>query len=258
MYRVYWYNDLTDKWTKYLYPDKPIAASGKEWHEYEKKQKETPVRYWFAETLPEIIEHVFWPFEKFHDLKYWIYYRFMPRHQYNKIETKLEPGYYDVDTRMLHGMFEMLVDFIEVEKAWMHVISDEKPLTRRTSWNFRDPKAGLAHLDWEISLGDTSLPIEEQNPSQAFHAAESKELYNWWKNIRPNRPDPYESDAWDEYMKKIDKDEYFMQSHDEATPEDDKKSKEMFNKTRNLEVLYNQEDEDMLIRLIKIRQGLWT
>ncbi len=92
-----------------------------------------------------------------------------------------------MDTRLLYAMFDMLADFVEVEKAWMNVVfTKRKPWSGwgRTHW-WRSRDEGLAHLEWEIGLGDPNLPEEERNEQQAKDAQEVKDLYTWWKDGVP-------------------------------------------------------------------------
>ena len=49
------------------------------------------------------------------DLSYAFKYRFVREHQYNIVRTGLKPGYYDVDTCMLHSCFALLLRFIEAD-----------------------------------------------------------------------------------------------------------------------------------------------
>jgi hypothetical protein len=65
---------------------------------------------------------------------------------------------------------------------------------------------------------------------QSHCAQEQKELYLWWKDIRPTRVDPFDNVIWDDPNKsRFDAEE------------------EQF-----------EEDTEMLIRLMKIRRSLWT
>ena len=88
--------------------------------EYKKQQDELKSKWWgktylFFKHLPTKLEN----------LKYWVTHRTIDK--YNKIEIpSLKPGYYDKDTQMLHGMFDLLVDYVECELAWMQLILSEE------------------------------------------------------------------------------------------------------------------------------------
>ena len=45
---------------------------------------------------------------------------------------------------------------------------------------------------------------------------------------------------------------------EDKSPEEAEMCKTALDKTREIEEAYNKEDEEMMIRLIKIRQSLWT
>jgi hypothetical protein len=182
---------------------------------------------------------------------------------------------------MVHGMFETLVDFIEIEKAWMMVIFGQTENQKKfgykwyelswlTNWMFsrRHPEAGLAHLKWEMALttddawyGHHQESIEGAKAEgtyglpthQALMAKEQYELYNWWVNIRPKRKDPYETaDALSSgsiFSGFID---------DDKEPPAREEITKAVDIVTEMEKAYDAEDEEMLIRLIRIRKSLWT
>lgn len=116
--------------------------------------------------------------------------------KFHVIPSGLPPGdYYDVDTRMLHGCFSLLVDYVECDAAWMHVVFDEaaRKCYRMPWWQFnrwirwkrwRCANAGMAHLQW--------MSLHSHEPNAAAKYAKLTDLYLWWVNLRPTRtyPDP--------------------------------------------------------------------
>lgn len=248
---------------------KPLAATMKEWREWETRvRSEEPFRYWLNETVPDFFhdlgKSIMAPY---HNTRQWIRHNFFDK--YHVINTGLKPGYYDSDTRMLNGMFALLVDFVEVEKAWIHVVFDKEARTTFTypwyslGWlrfkSFRNPAAGIAHLAWEMSLDDPNLDEYSQSPSQAASAREQLALYDWWTNIRPNRIDPYDASGWTDYCERsrAENGKYYLWE-DERSPEDTAISQASLNKLHEIEQAYEAEDEEMLIRLIRVRRHLWT
>ncbi len=248
--------------------DKPIALQWHEWDEWHlTTRKERPIAYWLNETAPDFFKDIRKTITKpFNDLRYAIRVRVFDR--YHVIPTGLKPGYADSDTRMLHGMFTLLVDFVEVEKAWMHVVFDREAQKQyqhpwwSLGWTrfraFRDPAAGLAHLQWEMTLDDPTLPVHERSPSQAQAAIEVWVLYHWWKDIRPTRPDPHDAGGWSEYCKLREQlGKHFLDTRQES--EDvERLRRTALDRTHAIEEAQHQEDEDMLVRLVKIRRSLWT
>ena len=249
---------------------KPVATTMQGWREWETRTKaQEPFRYWLNETVPEFLDDVWTGFmSPYHKTRQWIRHHFFDK--YHVINTGLKPDYYDVDTRMLHGMFNLLVDFIEVEKAWIHVVFDKEARCKfeypwwSLGWarfkSFRNAEAGLAHLNWEMSLDDPSLDEYARSDSQAQGAREQFALYDWWKNVRPLRPDPYDASGWTDYCERSRQANggNIMWDTEDTTPEDKEESRAALDKLHDIEQAYEAEDEEMLIRLIKIRKALWT
>lgn len=154
----------------------------------------------------------------------------------------------DPDNILLHANFQILKDFIEIELAsWSDsddTTSNKTILSKFRSrfrfnrrHNLRNPEAGIAHLEWEIA---------ETTGIQREAAIEKKELYDWWVNIRPYREDPFS-------YKLIWKDN--TPSFNNSFTTGDRLSLDLSN---NLSNFYDQEDTEMLHRLINIRKSLWT
>lgn len=248
--------------------DKPIALQWHEWEEWEACMRaERPLAYWLNETVPDFFDDIRRSITKpFNDVRYWIRYRVFDK--YHVIPTGLEPGYHDSDERIMHGMFQLLVDFVEIEKAWMHVVwSDDNCQKFQVPWysrgffrikNWRSREAGLAYLDWECTLGNPLLPEFERCESQAATAYETIELYKWWTEVRPNRPDPHDASGWGEYYRKREESGRSMFDTRNETAEDDQESRRILDLTRKIEEEQHKEDEEMLVRLVKIRRSLWT
>lgn len=248
--------------------DKPCALQWHEWEEWEKAMRtERPFSYWLNETVPDFFKDIRKAIKRpINDARYAIRVRVFDR--YHVINTGLKPGYHDCDERLLHGMFNLLVDFVEVEKAWMHVAFDKDERKRRKhpwwslGWTrfkaFRDPQAGLDHLKWEATLDDPKLPINERSIDQAAAAREVMELYHWWKEIRPWRPDPMDASGWSDYCEQRSKSGRHLLNMRHDDQEEAQLTHDILDLNRKIEEEQHQEDEEMLIRLIKIRRNLWT
>lgn len=278
----YWSGSKFADWVRKRFADntKPNAATMSEWREWKKDFRTAhPFIYWFTEDfLNDVQDVVNYPRDKLIDFRYWGYNRFVSKPHF--MDTKLKRGqYHEVDTRILHGLFETLVDFVEIEKAWMNVVFSEEerekyglPWWKRVPqflrWKqWRCPEAGIDHLKWEMSLVNecewmtdderANAPECGQPTSQAIAAREVFELYHWWKNVRPNRPDPYDESGWTAYCdsRRRDTDDLFFE---DSTDEEKAQSSASLNSLHDIEKTYDDEDEEMLIRLIRIRQHLWT
>lgn len=126
----------------------------------------------------------------FRKIKYYIRNRW--HRKTHVLPTGFKPGeYHDLRERLLYGCMEALVDFVEVEKAWMAFIGDDDNKIK-LDLHGRNTEAGLGYLDWEMALTDS--------PNQAAAAKEVAELYHWWKVDRPARPDPFDPNNYGSWI----------------------------------------------------------
>jgi len=256
-------------------------GTSEEWHEWETRAKrDYPVRWWIAEEgLGHIQDFVTWPVRKLYDVKYYINNRWVSRtHSLTAHPRDIKPGdWRDVGNRFLPCLFNELVDFVEIESAWHHIAwnDDAKEKYRAPFWasgwfrwrTWRCPEAGLASLDWSISLvWDKDWGVDETSPefgkptSQAIRAKEIKDLYIWWTTVYPNRPDPHDASGWSEYCDRLreEKGSDHWIGMNSKSPETEKMGKKALKLSQKIEEAYDKEDEAMMIRLIKIRDSLWT
>jgi hypothetical protein len=263
---------------------KPHAETSEGWAAWNKLAKKSyPFRYWLAEEGLDIIQNaiMFVP-DKIYSVKYYINNRFVTRtHQLTAHPRDIKPGQWqDVGNRFLPCLFNELVDFVEIELAWWHVAWDQdarkKFVAPWWAWGWfrwrtwRNPECGLANLEWQRKLisdeGYGLTPEDEKfgKPTQqAIQAQEILDLYTWWTVERPKRVDPHEASGWSAYCdeKRNEKDEdgeSLGLFRDEKTPEQRERVSKMLDECSKLEKQYEDEDEEMMIRLIKVRHGLWT
>lgn len=217
---------------------KPLALGWDEWEVWRQEAKQQhPYRYWIAEELLDFLQDVVnCPMDIYHTIEVYIRNRYIDKIHY--LRTGLKPGeYYDLDWRILNGLFNELVLYVEVELAHtMKAYKDRK-------YKFikgRCKQAGLDHLNWAGQLNmneDYGITPEDKEygkpTAQAISAKKILELYNWWLD-REYRTDP----------------------HDLFTKEKD--GKYYYRKIAKMEDEYDKEDTKMLIELIKIRGYLWT
>lgn len=259
------------------------CGTSEEWNEWETRAKQDyPVRWWLAEEGLDYLQRiVYWPTDKLYDIKYYINNRYITRtHSLTAHPSDIKRGEWrDVGNRFLPCLFNELVDFVEVELAWWHLAwanaEDKKkynaPWWRFGWWNirlWRCPQAGLDNLKWQSELvwkeDEVSDPKKIGEPTyQAKNAQEILALYKWWTETYRNRPDPYDASGWSEYCdrKREEKgeDESMMSFFGEPKSKELKKfGDQALKKLRNIELAYEKEDEAMMIRLIKIRNSLWT
>jgi hypothetical protein len=234
--------------------NKPDAATSEEWDTWNHTFKTRhPILYPVIEDwLDKAQDVVMFPYDVFDSIRVYIRNRFVTRT--HLMDTTLTPGeWHETDERMLYGMFNTLVDFVEIEKAhmWNICSSDEDGIKKRSRWlrwgEDRAPEYGIAYLNWEIKLED------EYCARQVDCAQEQLDLYTWWKDIRPNRPDAYEVTGWNELN-----DDLPINSTMAYDTELSQQIREASIKVGELEEQWHDEDNQMLIRLINIRRSLWT
>ena len=249
-----------------------------EWHDWEVRAKSAhPVRWWIAEEgFDYIQDFVTWPIRKIYDAKYYINNRWVTRtHSLTAHPRDIRPGdWCDVGNRFLPCLFNELVDFVEIESAWSHIAWGSKedrakynPPFWATGWwrwrTWRCPQAGIDHLDWAMTLTNTDWCEPDHKDygkptGQAIRAKEIKELYTWWTTVYPARPEPHDISGWSEYCeKKRDLNDGRLFGSKE-TVELKKQGNQALKLTTKIEKQYADEDEAMMIRLIKARDSLWT
>ena len=256
------------------------AGTAEEWDDWTTAaQMKHNFRYWLAEEgLGYLQDFVTWPVRKIYDLKYYINNRYITRtHALSASPVDIKPGtWMDVGNRFLPCLFNELVDFVEVETAWSHIVWGNKedrakynPPFWATGWwrwrSWRCPQAGLDHLDWAMSLKFDEDWIDKNDPKfgkptpQALAAKEIKELYVWWTETYRNRPDPMDASGWTAYceLSRLANGGKLNFSGDK-TPALKKAGTQSHKALRKIEAAYEKEDEQMMIRLIRVRNSLWT
>lgn len=233
----YWSNSKFANWIRG--EDKPYALEWHKWEEWENNQKkQRPFRYWLSDTfLKKLQDIVYFPLDVYHTVKVYIRNRYIDKLQY--LHTGLKPGeYYDLDYRIINALFNELVDF--VEKDLSHLMRSDRTKTYKFK-NGRSIEAAYDYFKWANNLKHGGNLTDQAKASRKI-----QKLYEWWKNERPKRIDPFATSEF---------------SYDIDEILDSKKIKQ---KQKDLKKAYNleleQEDEDtrMLIQLIKIRNHLWT
>jgi len=255
------------------------AGTAEEWDDWTTTaQMKHNFRYWLAEeALGHIQDFVTWPIRKIYDAKYYINNRWVTRTNSLTAHAKdIKPGQWqDVGNRFLPCLFNELVDFVEIETAWSHIAWGEKEDTAKYNppfyasgwWRWRVwrcPQAGLDNLKWQSELIHNEEyckdePYYMKPTPQAVKAQEILALYTWWTEVYPNRPDAYNASGWTDYCEasRLSNGGKINWSSDKS-PELKKQSSKAHKALQKLEADYEKEDTDMMIRLIKVRHGLWT
>ena len=256
----------------------PGALTSEGWDAWHTKaQAAHPIRYWIAEEgLDYLQKFVYYIPDKLNDIRYYINNRWVSHsHALTAHPRDIQPGNWsDVGNRFLPCMFNELVDFVEIEQAWHHCIWSDDMKTKydvpwyRKGWlrwrTWRSAEAGMEYLRWAETLTNEEFLEEGEKhkaepTSQAKAAKEIIQLYTWWTVTYRNRPDPYEASGWTAACEASrianggrlsfsgDKDPVLKKASDKA-----------HKLLQKIEADYEKEDEEMMIRLIKIRGSLWT
>jgi len=205
---------------------KPFALSFDDWNIWKEKQrKERPWRYWMSDTvLRKLQNFLYYPSDLWYSIRCYTKNRYLT--QTHNLKTGLKKGeWHDLDTRILYGLFNELVEFVEVELAHLNNLDRKKKYKFK---NGRCVEAAYDYFQWANNLQGENNHVQREN------SIKIKELYEWWKHTRPNRDDPIVS-----ITKESHGDKYYQLIYD-------------------IEKDYDDEDTEMLIDLIKIRNCLWT
>ena len=255
------------------------AGTAEEWDEWTVAAKmKHNFRYWLAEEgIDYVQKFVYYIPDKLNDIRYYINNRWVSHsHALTAHARDIKPGNWcDVGNRFLPCMFNELVDFVEIEQAWHHCMWSDEARTEfevpwwRKGWlrwrTWRCPEAGMEYLRWAATLTNEEFLEEGEKHKavptyQAKSAKEIIELYTWWTVTYRNRPDPYEVSGWTAYCEamRVKYPGSFFSSLNSKDAEDKKASDKAHKLLTKIEKAYEAEDEAMMIRLIKIRQSLWT
>ena len=261
---------------------KPSAETGNGWNKWNKVAKEKhPIRYWIVEeALDRVQSFIWWPVDQIYNIKYYVNNRFISRtHSLTAHARDIRPGTWcDVGNRFLPCLFNELVDYVEVELAWWHLVWEGKeerkkynaPWWRFGWWNmrlWRCKQAGLDNLKWQSELVWTEEECEPGSPNigqptyQAERAKEIFELYKWWTEVYPNRPDPHDVSGWSEICSRSREQNgnaFGLFDAENRTEEQQEEINKALDLSQKIEEQYKNEDTEMMIRLIKIRDSLWT
>ena len=246
---------------------KPSALGWGEWAKWDAKLKsERSIAFFFTETLPDWAELI--PkhsIDYVNDFRYYVVNRV---HGSHRLDSTLKKGdYHEFSERMLYSMFDSLVNYIDSEEAHMHIVWADKAVRDKYNvpwwkrhWMFRwgqawkCPEAAIDHLKWEMELTDS--------PIQAESAREKMSLYTWWKHIRPGRGRAWDVSGfqahWDKMDAKYGDDWLGLGGKGKMSRAEDKAYRKLQKSNDELEEQWEKEDEDMIIRLVKLRKNLWT
>lgn len=235
---------ITNKLDSYIhrnYKDQKIARTAEEWIDYKEfGKKEHPYLYKVYKCL--------YDFEIWLSVRYRRYVEDPYYHLKNRlvrkshlIDTGLKRGqWYDTDTRILHGMMEELVRFIEIEK-------DGYP------WELKELEKKRKGEPNEID-GEPDNEYDGMNESQWRDMKTAWEVYTWWKKYPERRK--MVDDMLDHTLRDKSKENDIMTFMADKTY---KKHNDIVRQNRlDAEEKLTKEESIMLKKIIDIRGSLWT
>lgn len=256
----------------------PRALGWDEWDDWHKETKAArPIAYFFCEAAPSFINKTTRKMAKpFSDVRIWISNVAYGTHMMRA--RTLERGkWHEFGDRMLHANFGAFVDFIEIEMAGHHLAcsKDAREEFQGPQWfhkpilfllgvpQWRSEESAASFMKWEMSLDDPDAE-GEGHPPQARAAREHMILYTWWKHVRPARKDSWEVSGFKKFHEEMD-----AKYGEDSTLRLFSKRKTLNAAERQeydrlnalsskIEESYAKEDDDMLIRLMKTKDSLWT
>lgn len=253
---------------------KPLGGTVSEWNRWEEMAKQkSRLRYWLAEDGLDFVQNLLGsPLNIIRQLANHLNNRYiLVTHGLVASKESLKRGqWHDLSHRFLPCMFSALVDFVEMECAHVSYLWSENKIEApwwyrwRIYKGWRNKELGLEYLRWSASLvNDETMgyysndPLYQAPTRQALEAKEILELYLWWTKIRPLREDPYELSDYNAISDLL-VEKYGAMNWRKRTDLEDKIISHSSDRLDQLEAIYEAEDEAMMIRLIKIRNYLWT
>jgi hypothetical protein len=259
---------------------KPLAGTTEEWNGWRKKAAKKKTRYWFAEEgLDYLQKFIYFPLTCIRNVCCYVDNRWCTRA--HALTSNLKRGqWHEYDQRLLHSVFDELVNSVEIEQACLQIACIEDGRKKyKVSWlrsifpffSYRRPEAGLVYLEWAASLKHNETWADPNDPdfgkptSQALAARELIQLYKWWKEERPKRADPMDASGWSNYCdqkrkesENREEDEFSSLFRSDQSEAEQEQKKRILDLCGKLEQEQEEEDTRMLVRLVRVRRSVWT
>lgn len=206
-------------------------AQGPCWEDYHVEVKKLhPVKYFLVETLPDFWRYNIWNTctRPFKDAHYWLVSHIIPSRRYHMLDLR--------QPKMRNG--------IENQDAYRYGWNDVPEKMVYAMMNLLDHYLTV-EKPYDLSLHYSPEEIEADVGLKRQHhnLNEAKTISHWWNNERNQN-----------LTKRIKLVTQWSKAHRDCSPDADKLSQEL----QEHEKYCDNKLEEMLIRLIKIRPGLWT
>lgn len=218
------YNALEDE----EFSDNPQGKTWQDWHRTVKAMH--PVKYWFSETLVNFVRHkIYWPIKHpVSDAHYWLVSHIIPGRRYHMLDLR-QTHHHDTnhpDKCYHHGWIDvpdkMLFALFNLLGEYLN---KEKPHDL-TQWYSRD-----------------KIESDEGMKTQQASLDEARAIHHWWISERDNQ---------------IDERNHLQHLWYEAKKDKDPQREIYWTKLKELDAKLEDKDDEMVVRLMKIRRTLWT
>lgn len=217
-----------------LPPFPKTFGSAKDFRDWDiKMEAEYPIRFKIAEMCDTAYNKLFlFPKWRLRDAKWKVIHRFHPKHRYHVIKPRtLQPGYHDPSELVLHGPFEVFARFFEL------AISEKS----HTQWDYSKIEPDEQHGMTQEYIDDRQVVWDTMN-----------ELYYWWMSRQYRERElpalPEIPDEWGILA---------IFNEDFNDTEEVIEWQRISDIHRKMESRWKKQDQDMLHKLIDIREYLW-
>lgn len=217
-------------WPKNLYVGKRkskfgIGKTSKGWAIYRKRLKRIyPVHHYLQKIKDWLTQY---PFNRYgiRDLKYWFIYRLSKKHKYHILDTGLKPGYYE---------FDEVIDKAISGKRFLEIFEMVYEQFQRN-----ESEKAYDGSDIHTEIYKTEM-------------AELKIAYDWFKTGRPAKEKENQEllDSLPQRPRGMDIMEWLGTDREQ--------SKEIYDKSNQIDAEIHTTTTENLIRIVKYRGYLWT
>ena len=220
-------------------PPTPPGATWDEWDSIRSSQKSNhPVAFVLYHDIPIFFGRLG---NRLNNILYWFKYRLVKKHKYHLVDTKLSPGYYDYDTRLLHATFSLFVEFVEEQNQWSKIKDKIKMYTKlqiEKNWE-----------EWERTKNKKFKIQQKKNYKLKLQMWQDfQELYTWWTKDRQLERDKLNKEF----------DRYYAKQKTVANKKYTDKKYNEINLLYDKEELLNQKDDAQLKKLVTYRRNIWV
>lgn len=208
--------------------DDPQGKTWQDWHRHVKELH--PVKYWFRETLTGFVKRkIYWPIkhpvEKAH---YWLV-----------SHVVLSRRYHMLDLRQLHHH-----EHCHPHKCYHYGWVDVPDKMLFAIFNLLGEYLnGEKPYDLSQHYSKEQIDSDGGMKNQQANLEEAKAIYHWWTVGRDQA---------------VDSRNWYLNRWSEAKKNKDPRKEYYWDKMKDLDAKFEEKDDEMIARLMRIRRTLWT